>query len=103
MSLSASTVKNRSQLTAMRIGSIAAMSAISLIGLEVLMMTKEQFQREKLYQGTMMIARSLLKQGIISEDEYVQIDTIFAKKYEPSLGTLFADIDLINLESRANM
>lgn len=66
-------------------------------------MTKEQFQREKMYQGTMMIARNLLKQGIISEGEYAQIDTIFARKYEPFLGTIFADIDLINLESRANM
>ena len=66
-------------------------------------MTKEQFQREKMYLTTMTIAKNLLKQGIISEDEYHEIDTKFTNKYEPSLGTLFSDIGLINLQSRANM
>lgn len=66
-------------------------------------MTKEQFQREKMYLTTMTIARNLLKNGIISEDEYHEIDTKFTNKYEPSLGTLFSDIGLINLQSRANM
>ena len=66
-------------------------------------MTKEQFQKEKIYLATMMMARNFLKQGIISEDEYHEIDTKFTNKYEPSLGTLFSDIGLINLQSRANM
>ena len=66
-------------------------------------MTKEQFQKEKMYLTTMTIARNLLKNGIISEDEYHEIDTKFTNKYEPSLGTLFSDIRLINLQSRANM
>ena len=66
-------------------------------------MTKEQFQREKMYLTTMTIARNLLKKGIISEDEYHEIDTKFTNKYRPSLGTLFSDIGLINLQSRANM
>ena len=66
-------------------------------------MTKEQFQREKMYLTTMTIARNLLKNGIISEDEYHEIDTKFTNKYRPSLGTLFSDIGLINLQSRANM
>lgn len=67
------------------------------------MMTNEQFQREKMYLATMTIARNLLKQGIISEDEYAEIDTKFTNKYRPSLGTLFSDIGLIKLQSRANM
>ena len=66
-------------------------------------MTKEQFQKEKMYLTTMTIARNLLKNGIISEDEYHEIDTKFTNKYRPSLGTLFSDIGLINLQSRANM
>ena len=66
-------------------------------------MTKEQFQREKMYLTTMTIARNLLKNEIISEVEYHEIDTKFTNKYEPSLGTLFSDIGLINLQSRANM
>ena len=66
-------------------------------------MTKEQFQREKMYLTTMTIARNLLKNEIISEVEYHEIDTKFTNKYGPSLGTLFSDIGLINLQSRANM
>lgn len=67
------------------------------------MMKNEQFQKEKMYLATMTIAKNLLKQGIISEDEYHEIDTKFTNKYQPSLGTLFSDIGLIKLQSRANM
>lgn len=66
-------------------------------------MSNEQFQNEKLYLGTMTIARNLLNQGIISADEYKQIDTIFKEKYRPSLGSIFTDISLINLENRVVM
>ena len=31
---------------------------------------------------------------IISKEEYQQIDTIITNKYNPTLGTLFANIDL---------
>lgn len=67
------------------------------------MMNNEQFQREKMYQATMAIARNLLKQCIISKEEYDEIDTIFTNKYQPSLGTLFSDIELQKLQSRANI
>lgn len=67
------------------------------------MMNNEQFQREKMYQATMAISRNLLKQCIISEEEYDEIDTIFTNIYRPSLGTLFSDIGLQKLQSRANM
>ena len=33
-------------------------------------------------------------EGILSDKEYGQIDTIFREKYHPTLGTLFADISL---------
>ena len=36
-------------------------------------MTKEQIQNEKMYLGTMATAKNLLKQGIISDEEYEQI------------------------------
>lgn len=58
-------------------------------------MSKEEFKSEKLYQATMHIARQMLAEGLISEKEYRQIDTIFSEKYRPTLGTLFADIDLL--------
>lgn len=66
-------------------------------------MSEKWFQSEKMYQCTMMVARNLLKQGIISEKEYAKIDTIFIKKYQPSLGTLFSDIHLINLQNYGNI
>jgi hypothetical protein len=53
-------------------------------------MRKEEFQNEKLYQTTMQIAQKMLKEGIISEEEYRQIDTIFLEKYKPVFGTLFS-------------
>ena len=40
-------------------------------------MSKEDFRNEKLYQTTMHLARNMLEEGIISEGEYRQIDTIF--------------------------
>ncbi|MDD4511060.1 MAG: hypothetical protein PHY23_09190 [Oscillospiraceae bacterium] len=57
-------------------------------------MRKDEFRNEKLYQTTMSIARTMLKEGIISEEEYRRIDTIFFEKYRPVFGTLFSDISL---------
>ena len=57
-------------------------------------MNKAEFKNERLYQTTMVIAKGLLSDGIISKDDYAQIDTIFTGKYRPTLGTLFADISL---------
>jgi hypothetical protein len=42
----------------------------------------------------MSIARKMLQEGIVSEEEYRQIDTIFLEKYKPVFGTLFSDISL---------
>ena len=66
-------------------------------------MTKEQIHNEKIYLGTMTAARNLLKQGIISDEEYEQIDTIFRQKYAISLSTLFTDIRLIKYGRYGNI
>lgn len=58
-------------------------------------MSKEQMKREKLYQITMSMAKRMLDDGLISKEEYAIIDTKMKEKYRPTLGTLFADIDLI--------
>lgn len=71
------------------------MLATSKIDLEVVGMSKEQMRREKLYQVTMSMARKMLDEGHISREEYAKIDTKMKEKYHPTLGTLFADIDLI--------
>ena len=70
------------------------MSAILPTGLGVARMTEEQFRAEKLYQATMNMARRMLSQGLISEEEYCQIDTIFLEKYHPVFGTLFSAMPL---------
>ena len=56
------------------------MNAISKIVLEVTAMTNEQMQNEVMYQGTMLVAKQLLKKGIVSDEEYKQIDTMFRQK-----------------------
>ena len=66
-------------------------------------MTKERMEEEKRYLGTMSIAKNLLKQGIISEEEYCQIDTKFKEQYAVSFSTLFTDINLINYGKCGNM
>lgn len=103
MNLSVLTVKSRSQLMATRIESIAPTSAISLTGLEVAAMTNEQMEKENLYQATMSVAKNLLSKGVISEEEYAQIDTNFRTKYSISLSTLFTDIRLIKYADYGNM
>ena len=73
----------------------AAMNVISLTDTKVVpAMSKEEFRNEKLYQSTMHLARKMLEDGAISEEEYCQIDTIFLEKYQPVFGTLFSDISL---------
>lgn len=71
------------------------MLATSSTDSEVAAMSKEQMRREKLYQITMNIAKRMLADGLISKEEYAIIDTKMKEKYQPTLGTLFADIDLI--------
>lgn len=73
---------------------IAATSVISPTASEVVMMSKEEFRNEKLYQTTMHLARKMLEEGVVSEEEYRRIDTIFLEKYKPVFGTLFSDISL---------
>lgn len=60
-------------------------------------------KNESMYIATMAIANNLRKQGILTDKDYCQIDTIFKKKYEPSLSTLLTDINLINIGNRGNM
>lgn len=67
------------------------MSATSQTASEAVMAVNEdQFEREKLYQATMNMFRSMLKKGLITEEQYAIIDTKMLQKYQPLLGTLFA-------------
>jgi hypothetical protein len=51
-------------------------------------MSKEQFERERLYQATLSVARAMLRKGLLTEDEVGIIDTKMREKYRPSLGGL---------------
>ena len=73
----------------MRTGNTAPMSATSQTASEAVMaMNEDQFEREKLYQATMNMFRSMLKKGLITEEQYTIIDTKMLQKYQPLLGTL---------------
>ncbi len=56
---------------------------------------KEQFQAERLYLMSRSVAKSMLKKGILSEEEYAEIDTALLKKYRPVLGTLLSGKPLL--------
>jgi uncharacterized membrane protein len=103
MSSSALIVKSHLLLMAIRTESIVATSVISQTDLEVAVMTKEQMEKETMYQATMSIAKNLLNKGMISDEEYAQIDTNFRNKYGISLSTLFTDIHLIKYGNYGNM
>lgn len=92
--LLANTVVSLSGRMVITIESIVPTIAISNQGLVITVMNRTDFKNEMLYQTTMSIARQMLKNKIISKEEYQQIDTIITNKYNPTLGTLFANIDL---------
>lgn len=56
------------------------------------MLSRGQFENEKMYQYTMAIVRNMRKQGLITGNEYSEIDTIFLKKYRPVLGSLYSEM-----------
>lgn len=71
------------------IGNIAATRAILRIGLgKGLLMTNEQFERERRYRVAISVAVGMLKQGLISEDEYGIINERMIEKYKPLFGGL---------------
>ena len=58
-------------------------------------MSEEQFRAERLYRMSLSIAKTMLKKGIITKDEYSEIDTILLQKHRPILGTLLAGKPLL--------
>ena len=58
-------------------------------------MSEKEFRAELHYRMSLSVAKTMLEKGIISEDEYSEIDTIVLEKYRPTLGTLLAGKPLI--------
>ena len=54
----------------------------------------EKGDGEIIYQMTMQAAREMLRQELITREEYLQFDTKMRRKYEPVFGSIFSDINL---------
>lgn len=66
-------------------------------------MTQEEFDRERRYQTVTYFVKQLFQQGLISEEEFCQIDTRNREKYRPFTGSLLSGKFLLCAENRANM
>jgi hypothetical protein len=66
-------------------------------------MTEEEFSRESRYQVLMHFIRKMLTDGLISEEEYCQIDTKYREKFLPITGDLLSGRALLSSPNRANM
>ena len=53
-------------------------------------MTDDQFEREMRYQASMNLFQNMLKNGLITQEQYAIIDTKMLEKYQPLLGILFS-------------
>lgn len=51
-------------------------------------MTREQFERESRYRAALTVAKAMLREGLISDEEYREIDTRLVEKYRPLFGGL---------------
>ena len=51
-------------------------------------MSEGEFRAEMRYRMSLSVARAMLEEGAITEEEYREIDTILLKIHRPILGTL---------------
>lgn len=52
--------------------------------------TDEPLAHETKYQATMAFFAGMLKNGILTEEQYAEIETKMLDKYHPMFGTIFA-------------
>ena len=57
----------------------------------VMQMRKEQYRADMLYQVSLSVAKSMRAKGLITADEYAEIDTMLLAKYQPYLGRLLSE------------
>lgn len=89
--MSVPVVERRLLLTVIPIGNTAHIGVMSAdVSKAVMVMDEKQFRAEKMYRISLSVAKSMLEKGIISKEEYSEIDTILLEKYRPVLGTLLA-------------
>lgn len=74
------------------IGSIAPMPVMSRNGFKaVVSVRKEQYRADMLYQVSLTVAKTMRAKGLITADEYAEIDTVLLAKYQPYLGRLISE------------
>ena len=61
-------------------------------------MTKEQMSKELLYHASLSPFKAMLKDGVISEEDYRAIDTILRAQYSPIFVNKSYQILLDNAE-----
>ena len=61
-------------------------------------MTKERMNKELLYQASLSPFKAMLKESVISEEDYRVIDTILSVKYSPIFVEESHQIPLDNKE-----
>lgn len=66
-------------------------------------MDKKKRDSILLYQATMAGFKSMLNQGLITPEEYAEIDTKYAQKYGLSLSVIYRPEPLIIVGFRGNM
>ena len=54
-------------------------------------MTQEQMRDDMRYQAALSVAKTMLENGLITEEEYAEIDAKLPQKYRPYLGSLFSE------------
>ena len=61
------------------------------------------FQKVQDYQSAMAQAHIMLQRNIISREDIVLIESKLAERYRLKNGSIYREIDLINVAFRANM
>ena len=59
-------------------------------------MNEAAFQSELQYQAAVSIAKRLLRQGLLTGEEYAAMDTALAAAVEPILGALLSENEYAN-------
>ena len=54
-------------------------------------MSREKLRNDMRYRVALSAAKTMLEKGLITEEEYAEIDTKLLKKYEPYLGSLLSE------------
>lgn len=96
INISVPAAARNTQATMKRAGSAATAATSPTVSERTMTaLTHELFEREKRYRVAMAITKSMLKEGIITAEDYAVIDTIMIEKFRPILSGLYPQNRLI--------